>query len=70
MKADEAERFYEEDEDPKDVFAIFDAADKGHTGLPSGKHLPLRWTDRLRHEIAGALRRMANVIESSHMKPR
>jgi hypothetical protein len=70
MKADEAERFYEEDEDPKEVFAIFDAADKGHTGLLGGKHLAPRWTDRLHHETAGALRRMANAIESSHMKAR
>jgi hypothetical protein len=70
MKADEAERFYEENEDPKEIFAIFDTADKGHTAPPSGKRVPARWTDRLRHEIAGALRRMANVIESSDMKAR
>jgi hypothetical protein len=29
MKAEEAERFYEEDEDTDEVFATFDAAAKG-----------------------------------------
>jgi len=31
MKAEEARSFYEEDEDPAQVFALFDAADKGRT---------------------------------------
>jgi len=28
MRAEEAERFYEEDEDPRAVFAVFDTAEK------------------------------------------
>jgi hypothetical protein len=34
VKAEEAERFYEEDEDPDEVFATFDAAVKGRTAPP------------------------------------
>jgi hypothetical protein len=65
MKVEEADRFYEEDEDPKKVFAAFDAAEKGRTAPLSGKRVSSRWTERLRHEVAGALRRAANVIEPS-----
>src|SRR5260370_31308495 len=65
MKVEEADRFYEEDEDPEKVFAVFDAAEKGRTAPPSGMRVSSRWTERLRHEVAGALRRAANVIEPS-----
>jgi hypothetical protein len=34
MKAEEARGFYEEDEDPAQVFALFDAASKGRTEAP------------------------------------
>lgn len=34
MRADEARDFYEEDEDPARVFALFDAAEKGRTAPP------------------------------------
>ena len=34
MRAEEAGRFYEEDEDPDEVFASFDAAEKGRTAPP------------------------------------
>ncbi len=34
VRAEEAERFYEEDEDPREVFAAFDAAQKGRTAPP------------------------------------
>ena len=34
VKVEEAERFYEEDEDPREVFAAFDAGQKGRTGPP------------------------------------
>ena len=67
VKAEEAEHFYEEGEDPREVFAIFDAAEKGRTAPPSEKRSSRRRGGKLRHEIAKALRRAANVIESSHM---
>jgi hypothetical protein len=73
MKAEEANRFYEEDEDPSEVFAVFDAAAKGRTSPPAGASGDLGsagWTRRLRHWLAGALRRAANVIESPHMRAR
>jgi len=73
MKAEEANRFYEEDEDPQEVFAIFDAAEKGRTAppaSPTGEVGSARWTRRLRHEVAEALRHLANVIESSHIGAR
>jgi hypothetical protein len=34
MKAGKAHRLYEEDEDPREVFAVFDAAEKGRTAGP------------------------------------
>jgi hypothetical protein len=73
MKAEEADRFYEEDEDPRKVFATFDAAEKGRTVPPAppiGQRLSSRWTEKLRHEVAAALRRAANVIEPSRMRAR
>lgn len=36
VKPEEAKQFYEEDEDPARVFAIFDAAEKGRTAPPGG----------------------------------
>jgi hypothetical protein len=68
VKAEEAERFYEEDEDPKEVFATFDAAEKGRTAPPRGTRPA--WAEKLRHEIAAMLRRIANIIEPSHMRAR
>ena len=65
VKAEEAERFYEEDEDPGEVFSAFDAAKKGCTAPPVGEHTGPQWSVKLRHEIAVFLRRMANVIEHS-----
>jgi hypothetical protein len=38
MRAEEARDFYEEDEDPARVFALFDAAEKGRTAPP--EHRP------------------------------
>jgi hypothetical protein len=40
VRAEEAENFYEEDEDPKEVFVAFDAAEKGRTAPPDGGWLP------------------------------
>ena len=73
MKAEEAGRFYEEDEDPDEVFATFEAAEKGRTAPPrpapaAGR--PAVWADRLRHDIAMALRRAANIIDSTHARTR
>jgi hypothetical protein len=56
MKAEEAERFDEEDEDPDEVFATFDAAAKGRTAPPGDEHPTSRWPEKIRHEIAVALR--------------
>jgi hypothetical protein len=67
MKAEEANRFYEEDEDPHAVFDAFDAGEKGRTTAPesaSGRDRPVAWGRRLRHELARALRRVANAIDS------
>jgi hypothetical protein len=70
VKAEEAERFYEEDEDPVEVFATFDAAKKGRTAPPTGQHPVPRRFARLRHEIAAFLHRMANIIEQSPSRTR
>jgi hypothetical protein len=65
VKAEEAERFYEEDEDPEEVVSAFDAAKKGRTTPPVGQRPGPRWSVKLRHEIAAFLRRIANVIKQS-----
>jgi hypothetical protein len=69
MKAEEAGRFYEEDEDPDEVLAAFDAAEKGRTAprraAPAAGR-PAMWADRLRHDVATARRRAANIIDSTH----
>jgi hypothetical protein len=73
MTAEEADRFCEEDEDPREVFAVFDAAEKGRTAPTepaSGAGRPVAWADRLRHDIAMALRRAANAIDSSCVRAR
>jgi hypothetical protein len=70
MKAEEAARFYEEDEDPDEVFTTFDAAVKGRTAPPGGERPAPRWPEKIRHQIAIALRRVANLIESPHMRAR
>jgi hypothetical protein len=43
MRPEQARDFYEEDEDPARIFALFDAADKGRTA-PHGDH-PAREPD-------------------------
>ena len=56
MGPDEAQQFYEEDEDPARVIALFDAAEKGRTAPPSDKpsahrptsHPPTRHKQRTR----------------------
>jgi len=73
MRAEEAERFYEEDEDPGEIFALFDTAEKGRTAppMPSGSERPAsRLTERLRHAVAGVLRQAANSIEPPGMRAR
>jgi hypothetical protein len=68
VRVDEAERFYEEDEDPKEVFATFDAAEKGRTAPPHDRRSSSRWSARLRLEVAAVLRWLAKVIEPSHVR--
>lgn len=65
VKPQEAERFYEEDEDPARVFAVFDAGQQGQTQQPGQAGLSPR-PGRLagiRQRLAGALRRAADVVE-------
>jgi hypothetical protein len=60
MRAEEAQDFYEDDEDPAQVFALFDAAEKGHTTSPERPLPPetdlMPLPDLLR-EVSGQLRR-------------
>ncbi len=64
VRPEDARSFYEEDEDPAKVFAIFDAAEKGRTGPRSQPPNP-RWVVKLRNGIAALLRRTARAIESA-----
>ena len=66
VKAGEAERFYKQDEDPNEVFARSDAAEKGLTAPTHDERSSSRWGKRLRPGIAKVLRFAAAVIESSH----
>lgn len=69
VKPQEAERFYEEDEDPARVFAAFDAGQKGQTHQPGQPGLSPR-VGRLagiRQCLAGALRRVADIVEPPPM---
>jgi len=68
VKAEESDRFYEEDEDPKEVFAAFEAAQKGRTAPPRDWGAPSTWSVRLRFEIAAVLRRLAKAIEPSRVR--
>jgi hypothetical protein len=65
VKPQEAERFYEEDEDPARVFAVFDAGQQGQTQRPGQPGLspgPGKLAG-IRQRLAVALRRAADVIE-------
>jgi hypothetical protein len=42
VRVEEAENLYEEDEDPKEVFVAFDAAEKGRTAPPDARRDPRR----------------------------
>jgi hypothetical protein len=64
VRVEDAEHFYEEDEDPREVFAAFEAADKGLTAPPQERPAT-QWFAKVRHEVAIALRRLANLIEPS-----
>ncbi|HEY4464018.1 MAG TPA: hypothetical protein VGN41_15240 [Streptosporangiaceae bacterium] len=66
MKADNPGRSYEEDEDPSEVFARSDAAEKGLTAPPDDERSSSRRGERLRHGMARVLRFALAVIESSH----
>lgn len=70
VKPQEAEQFYEEDEDPARVFANFDAGQKGDTQRPSQTEPSSSWSGRLagiRQRLARALRRAADVVEPPRM---
>ena len=59
MKAEEARDFYEEDEDPARVFALFDAAQKGRTASPkrgSSQETDLTPLRELLREVGSQLR--------------
>jgi hypothetical protein len=73
MRAEEAERFYEDDEDPREIFATFDAAEKARTVPPASSHddRPVARRARgLRHAVAGILRQAANSIDPPGMRAR
>jgi hypothetical protein len=55
------------DEDLKEVFAAFDAAQKGRTAPSRDWGAPSTWSTRLRLEIAAVLRRLAKAIKSSRV---
>jgi hypothetical protein len=60
MRAEEARDFYEEDEDPARVFALFDAAEKGSTASPersSSGEPDLTPLPELLREVGSQLRR-------------
>jgi|HubBroStandDraft_1064217.scaffolds.fasta_scaffold09114_5 hypothetical protein len=74
MRPEEARQFYEEDEDPARVFALFDGGEKGRTAPPRPSDpIPLRQLLgelarelrelRLRDRIARGLRRLADAIQ-------
>jgi len=59
MRAEEAQDFYEEDEDPARVFALFDAAEKGRTAPPevaASSEPDLTPLRELLHELGTQLR--------------
>lgn len=64
VRVEDAEHFYEEDEDPSEVFAAFEADDKGLTAPPRERPTT-QWLGKVRHEVAIALPRLANLIEPS-----
>jgi hypothetical protein len=65
VKPHEAEHFYEEDEDPAEVFALFDAGRKRQTKRPGppGSSRSRGALAVVRRAVATALRRVADVIE-------
>lgn len=81
MRPDQARQFYEEDEDPERVFAIFDAAEKegrlGRTAPPPRPSDPIPLGQvagelaqdlrelRLRDRLARLLRRIADALLGS-----
>ena len=64
VKVEDAKHFYEEDEDPREVFAAFEAADKGLTAPPRQRPAT-QWLGKARQVVAIGLRRLANLIEPS-----
>ena len=69
VRVEEAEHFHEEDEDPKQIFATFDAAEKERTAPPDTRH-DAHWQIRLRFALADVLHRLARLIEPSRVRQR
>jgi hypothetical protein len=70
MRPEEAKQFYEEDEDPARVFALFDAADKGRTAPPA-RRPPERPGLTVLRELLGELRgELAREIRKLHLRDR
>jgi hypothetical protein len=69
VRADEARHFFEEDEDPPEVFAALDAAEQGRTS-PSAPSARSTLGDRIRHAVATVLRSAANSIDPSGIRAR
>jgi hypothetical protein len=86
VRPEEARQFYEDDEDPARVFAVFDAGEKGRTASPGprgaqrrdwgwlgdvGRELVLELRKlRLRRRVVTGLRRLADALESSRPRVR
>ena len=66
VMVDEARRFYEDDEDPSDVFAAFDAGEKALTTPAPATKPTAHWLVKVRHGVAVVLRHAANIIEPGH----
>jgi hypothetical protein len=67
----EAKRFYEEDEDPARIFALFDAGQKSQTQRPGRPGLAPRpgKLAGIRQRVAVVLRRAADMVEPPSKAP-
>jgi rubrerythrin len=64
MTPEQAKDFYEEDEDPKRIFALLHAGPDGRTAPPSEPLRSIRFElERIREALASILRILAEVVE-------
>jgi hypothetical protein len=68
VRVEEAGYFYEEDEDPGEVFAAFSIGQKGRTAPPRDRGASSGWSAGRRFGIAAVLRRLAKAIDPSHVR--